>query len=153
MGPEELLRSLREIHIPETVPLWPPAPGWWLLALLIIGALFGGIVLFHRRWALRRAALKELRRLAREHRADEDGLQLVKGVSALLRRVALARAPRDEVAGLVGPQWLEWLDRNGGDGFRRGAGRVLETAPYAPDPEIDTDALLTLARRWIVNNA
>lgn len=152
MEPEQLLRELRDIQLPDSVPLWPPAPGWWVLALLVSAALVPGIAALRRRRALRRQALGELRRLEREYRMEGNALRLVKGVSGLLRRVALARAPRAEVAGLVGPQWLAWLDRSGGNGFTQGAGRVLAAAPYAPAAAIDAEPLLALAERWIRRN-
>ena len=28
--------QLRDIHLPESSLWWPPAPGWWILALLLI---------------------------------------------------------------------------------------------------------------------
>ncbi len=152
MEAEQLLQELRDIQIPQSVPLWPPAPGWWVLALVVSAALLLGLVAFYRRRALRRQALRELHRLAREYRSEGDALRLVKGVSGLLRRVALARAPRAEVAGLIGPEWLAWLDRDGGNGFSQGAGQVLEAAPYAPMAEIDAGRLLALARHWILDN-
>ena len=33
------LAELRGYHPPDPVSWWPPAPGWWLLALLILGLL------------------------------------------------------------------------------------------------------------------
>jgi hypothetical protein len=34
-----LLTQLRDIQVPEPISWWPPAPGWWLLALVSIIAL------------------------------------------------------------------------------------------------------------------
>jgi len=42
------LAGLHDIHMPEAIGWWPPAPGWWLLLGLVfisIAALF-----FYRRW-------------------------------------------------------------------------------------------------------
>ena len=81
--------------------------------------------------------------------------QLASRVSTLLRRVALMCFERREVAPLTGAAWLAFLDRTGGDGaFTRGAGSVLATAPYLAHQvnDIDNDALISLARRWITQN-
>lgn len=153
MEPEQLLLELREIQLPESVPLWPPAPGWWVLVLAVSVVLLWGTVTVYRRRALRRQALGELRRLARSYRTDGNPLTLVKGISALLRRVALAGAPRSEVAGLIGPRWLAWLDRRGDDNsFSRGPGQILAAAPYTPTAEFDAEGLLALVRHWILRN-
>ena len=74
----------------------------------------------------------------------------------LLRRVALMRFARHEVAPLSGNAWLAFLDRTGGHGaFIQGAGSVLATAPYVCAHHInavDNDALIALARQWIKQN-
>ena len=72
MAPEELLQGLRDIQLPESVPFWPPAPGWWLLALLLAASLSCGFFTLYRRRALRREALGELRRLAKDYRREGE---------------------------------------------------------------------------------
>jgi len=58
MSPAEL--PLRDIHLPEPVGWWPPAPGWWaLLALALAGAAAWGWLAWRRRTRVRRAALAD----------------------------------------------------------------------------------------------
>ncbi len=147
--------DLRDIHLPAAPGFWPPAPGWWLLfALLLAFALWLGRFGWgrYRQWRRRQRILGELDRLqARELR----GPTLVAAVSALLKRVALSRYPRAEVAVLTGDAWVAFLDRSGGDGcFAQGAGRVLAEGAYAPEiADIDAQALLAVARDWLRRNS
>lgn len=149
MEPEQL--PLRDLHLPEAVGWWPPAPGWWLLFALLTALLLYALARASRRWRrarARRVALKELARLKRAHRADPDPVGLGIRLSELLRRASLAYAPRHTVAGLTGRQWLEWLDRGLADRpFTEGPGRYLADLPYrGAAPEVDADALIEVAR-------
>lgn len=142
------LDRLRDIHLPAPISWWPPAPGWWILAVLLLAILFIGYRLIRRRgrngW--RRQALQQLMQL----RGSDDST-LVTQLSALLRRVAISRFPQAEVAAITGEAWLVFLDRTLGEGtpFQAGAGRALLSAPYVAAPEVDGPALLALAERWI----
>lgn len=143
---------LRDIHLPEPVSWWPPAPGWWmLLALLLAAVLLSWF--FHRRYrhkALQRAAQQALQRIGADYQESGDGRVLAQQLSILLRRVSLSFYPRQQVAGLTGQAWLSLLDRTlPGDEFQRGAGRVLIAAPYSIDCRIDGAALLQLCERWL----
>ncbi len=42
----DLLAQLRDIHLPADPEWWPPAPGWWILALI------AGVVLVYGVWRL-----------------------------------------------------------------------------------------------------
>lgn len=144
-GPDDPLAALRPLHLPEAVSWWPPAPGWWLLTLVVVIA--GGGWWWWRRTALRRSALAELRLLSR---CQLDDRQLAAGLNRLLRRVALARFPRRQVAPLSGEAWLQFLDsRISGSPFSHGPGRVLATLPYGAGGDIDRTALLAVVRNWI----
>lgn len=153
MNPETL--PLRDLHLPEAIGWWPPAPGWWvLLGLVVLGLALVARALYrrHRHHAARRLALAELARLERKWATDRNTTALAAGTSDLLRRAMLAYAPRHEVAGLTGRAWLEWLDRGlDRQPFSRGPGRSLEHLPYrdpAQSPgEIDIDGLVAAVRR------
>lgn len=57
MNPE-LLGNLRDIHEPLPPPFWPPAPGWWILAFLILVLIAVATYLAWRRYrAIERARM------------------------------------------------------------------------------------------------
>jgi hypothetical protein len=144
--------ALRDIHPPGIPQLWPPAPGWWVLLVLIATAL---VLLSLRAWRTWRARVRRRTILAELNEAGQraQGAALAAEVSALLKRVALARFGRAQVAPLTGPAWLDFLDRHGGSGrFTSGPGRALAEGPYAPTPKLDPAALLELARDWVERN-
>jgi hypothetical protein len=147
--------DLRDIHAAAPAEFWPPAPGWWLLAALLAAALACTTVVLIRGYRRRRQKLRILAGLAQlESTAHDDAAQFTAAISALLRRVALMRYARTDVASLSGAAWLQFLDATGGNGaFVNGPGSALATAPYAPHPEPPSrGALLALARAWIEHN-
>ena len=157
-APEEL--PLRDIHLPDPVSWWPPAPGWWgllILCLLLVIA-FWALWNAWRRGRLKRGSLALLQQLAEQFQRNHDEQQLIAQLSVLLRRVALSTYPRRRVAALTGEEWLLFLDNsltaNGADkAFSGGIGRALIEAPYNPDCQVDGDAIIGLVRRWISRNA
>jgi hypothetical protein len=139
MDPEQL--PLRDIHLPETIGWWPPAPGWWLLlglGLVGLGLLLRWYLQRRARGAARRDALRQLNELTAEYERHRDAVAFMAQLSTLLRRTMLAYAPRDEIAGLTGDEWLAWLDRDlDAPRFRSEAGRKLLELPYRrPDEDI-----------------
>ncbi len=147
--------DLRDIHAPGLPGIWPPAPGWWVAAALLLTAVTAAA---HTGWRLYRLGRRRQRILAELDglRATGDGPAQIAGVSALLKRAALARFPRQDVAALTGDAWLGFLDRTGGEGrFHTPAGRLLADAPYATPREVSGDereALFGLARDWLRRN-
>lgn len=156
--------DLRDIHLPPAPSWWPPAPGWWLLAIALIVAIAFGARLLVRAWRERRWRRRvgaELDRIAALQAAQPDSVRFAADVSHLLRRASLLIEPN--AAALHGDAWLAFLDRQFDDAptnaraelrFRSATGRALIDAPYrraddAEAPDVDTTALLGLARRWL----
>ena len=146
---------LRDIHLPEPVSWWPPAPGWWLL--LILCALIISIVFLFRhvrqRSLLKRTALAELNRIKKQYDQNHDRIQLVKALSVLMRRASISYYPRPNSASLTGEQWLQHLDTTAQrKGFQKGTGKILASAPYLPSNspiDIDCDDLFMLCQDWL----
>lgn len=141
MDPTQI--PLRDLHLPEAIGWWPPAPGWWFLILLAVAAIVYVVYRSLRQWrrnAMRRVALKELRRIQKDYASGVDEITLAIELSALLRRAMLAYAAREEVAGLTGERWLHWLDQGLDEKpFANGAGHNVESLPYRRADRIEDD--------------
>ena len=152
MNPDPLA-ALRPPHPPDPVSWWPPAPGWWLLMLALLALTAWGALrlLRHlRRNRYRRTALAELDQAYARHRDGAAATQYAAAAALILRRAALARYPRAEVAALTGEQWLAFLDRSGGAGaFAGETGRALLRAAYQPSARCDAAALHGICRDWL----
>ena len=155
--PQQAL-DLRDIHLPAAPPFWPPAPGWWLLAALLLALLAVFALRLWRRWRLqaqRRRVLDAVDALA-ARLSSERSTEALTGLSVLLRQMALARYPRREVAVLTGAAWLRFLDETGGEGrFTEGPGRWLASAPYqrALPARLDLAGLVGAVHEWVERNS
>ncbi|MEE9397253.1 MAG: DUF4381 domain-containing protein [Methylococcales bacterium] len=151
MDPTKL--PLRDIHLPDPIGWWPPAPGWWIaFGLLIFSVLSVLLVLKRlRRYKVRKTAAKQLALLRQTQIPVKEKIS---SLSALLRRVAITAYPRESVASLTGSAWLQFLDASlDSYDFSKGKGVLLIDAPYRPDlPESlpnDLEMLFDLCDRWI----
>lgn len=145
-GPE-----LRDIHLPPDPSWFPPAPGWWILAALLIALLVWLFRIVRKRVRKRRwlAALQaEVAHIATDHTAHNDPRKTTAAISKLLRRAALRLDSR--AAAYQGDEWLAWLDARGNTtDFTEGSGNVLIDAPWRRVPYVDVDGLLATTRNWL----
>jgi hypothetical protein len=104
------LAGLRDIHLPPPVSFWPLAPAWWALAaLLVLASAALAWALRRRQVSVRRLALRELAELEARFGEQPDRVALAVSLTTLLRRVALARHARTQVASLHGEPWIAYL--------------------------------------------
>ncbi len=148
---------LRDIHLPGAPAFWPPAPGWWIVAAVLIALLAWMTIVAVHRHRIHRRRQRVLATLAtlEQGLAGERTPEKLALISELLRRLALMRFPHQEVASLTGFAWLRFLDASGGGGrFAEGPGRVLATGPYQRSLPSDLDAsgLTALVREWVGKN-
>lgn len=146
--PDPNALPLRDIHLPLPIAWWPPAPGWWLAASLLIAVSLGWVLgrRWHRRRALRRAAwaaFVELRGIDHPHR-------LAMAVALLLRRVSQALDPTLAQLPLHGAAWLARLSQLA-PGLTEDPTLhpALLRAPYDPRTTYDQAALLRALERWL----
>ena len=138
------LENLHDIVVPMPVPWWPPAPGWLFLGgllLLLILIVLTRTALRYRRNAYRRVALTELRLAA----AGTEPLPLVAG---LLKRTAMAAYRREDVAGLTGKAWMDWLAETGKMTLPAPVVTALRQNLY-DGGETDPKVLIDFATRWV----
>ena len=145
------LDQLRDIHLPESVNWWPLAIGWWLLAGLLLILLVLIWVRFNKTKQQRQMvnhAMESLQQL--EADTSLDSQQWLQALSALLRRIVINLHGRKATAGLVGKQWLDYLDSHSKKkDFSEGVGRILATQPYREVADYDRKVLSGLVRQWV----
>jgi hypothetical protein len=140
---------LRGPDMPDPLGWWPPAPGWWLLLVVMLLA-----VVLLKLW-LRRPRRSNYwseaqRQLHNIEQMNDSPLLQLQQLSSLLRRMAMLKFGREQSASLTGDAWLQLLDSAWPrDDFSRGAGVLLEDAPYRKNPEGDLGELFTIAREWL----
>jgi hypothetical protein len=141
---------LRDIHLPGPVSWWPPAPGWWLLVGLALGALVFAL-LYRMRLRVRRVALRALGEIERSYAAHGNGQRLAADVSALLRRVCLTYRPRETVASLTGNAWRAQLLSlsTAHDALSAPVAEQIVYGPYNPAQHIEPEMLMAQTRLWL----
>ncbi len=144
----DLLSQLRDIHGAPEAPFWPPAPGWWALALVTLLLLALGLRALVRRWRVRRrrqALLERLGSLRLRHDPTLEPQAWLAALNRLLKVTAMHAAPEAGPASLQGEAWVAFLGAEGDpDAFR-----ALASGPYEPAPKFDDRAVESAAREWI----
>lgn len=169
MTPLDRLHPLIE---PAPVPFWPPAPGWWLLAVALLLTLAAALR-WYRRPApavdepaqppplndpgidpVRLEALAELALMPRPYDGAPAGAWLAQ-LNALLKRICRNHYPNANSHTLNGRTWLAFLDnRCPAAGLTRWM--ILVEGVYRPECRLDDKAIQGLYQAvdtWIRKHA
>ena len=150
---QEALKDLRDIHTPDSVSLWPLAPGWWILLVLI------PLLILLIRYLLKRKAKPKIKKLASvelqnilaDYEIQRNGFKTVSEISLFIRKVLVAKNGNQEVAGLIGNDWLAYLDNaSGTDLFTKGGASIIATLPYRQQQDdLDLQDLISATKNLV----
>ncbi len=151
------LDQLRDIRLPQEITWWPLAPGWWALALAIVGlAALAGFVLLRSQKSLRYRALAELSMLKNDVALKKQPLRLAEHVGTLLKRILLQQAQHQSLAASSGDSWSAFLIEKPG-AMDTAIAKFIAAAPYMhdlPDATLPpVSSVLDAAENWIRRNA
>ena len=151
MNPQDPLAALHPLRTPDAIGWWPPAPGWWLLALLAISAVVALVYLWrkHRRAnAYRRQALAQLQQLQTDYQTHRDKLLHLGHINALLKSAALQAYPRSDIAAQHGEAWRGFL--NSSLPADKQLPPEFATANYQPAcPDFDLEPVHRATQHWL----
>jgi hypothetical protein len=151
MNPD-LLSQLRDIHAAPPVSWWPPAPGWWILALLILvvlgwlGRLLLARIRVHQR---RKQMLGWIDHLNANIDPQRHPQAYLSTLNRIFKLVALRAFPEQHCAALAGRDWADFVTDKMKDPQTAEALGVLASGPYDPAPQFDPELISRLTRVWI----
>ena len=143
--PATSLDRLHDIALPPAVAWWPPAPGWYVVFTLALVAAAWMAFRAWKRWqsnAYRREAARAL-----------ASLESSAAIAELLRRTALAIAPRSVIAEKTGTAWLDWLAAQFPEPMPDTVRTQLTAGVYGPPAAShELNVLRDYAGRWITRH-
>lgn len=157
------LSELADIHLPEPVGLWPPAPGWWILLFILCAIAFWAARHYYANWKLQRGlsfAIRELDKCLQSFReqsriANADGVNMLKlrfvsDINAVLRRVAMKHFAPENFASLGGAPWIAFLRSHGDAGLLDDSlALTLSEGRFAKHWDVDDERMYMMAHQWI----
>lgn len=151
MNPD-LLSQLRDIHTAAPVPWWPPAPGWWVLALLLLfflGWLGRRLLARYRVRQRRKQMLGWIDHLNENINPQRDPQAYLSTLNRIFKLVALRAFPDRQCAAMAGQEWVNFLIENMEQSPAAESLEVLAAGPYDPSPNFDPELMSELTRAWI----
>ena len=148
------LDALRDIYLPVEPHWWPPAPGWWITAALILAVLWWS----GRRFLAYRAATQPIRAAQRiidtlieeEATAISSDATLANQCNEVLKRLLVVALQMQTLSSQSGQAWLCSLDRlSMTSDFTQGPGQVLGEDRFRAQFSSDRRALLLCVKRLL----
>ena len=160
-----LKQNLKDIHLPPEVGLWPLAPAWWVLLVLILGALVVTIHKFRQHRAknrYRNTAAKLLNQSYLEWQDQDNTSQYLHTANSLLRRCVLhATINADQTPlndkqnssiGATGKTWIKILNSFLKQNLTEKTESALTVKSYQDNPDVDIEQVHQELTAWINNH-
>ncbi|MCY0966500.1 DUF4381 domain-containing protein [Parathalassolituus penaei] len=151
-NPAESLQ-LRDLHMPDPISAWPPAPGWWLVGILgvilLLAAMYGGWRFWKDWYPLhrsRRDSAQQLENWRVEWRQHRNSNQLINNINLELKRFCQLWYPH--ALNLHGQAWVDFLQQH--SRISAEPLQPLASGGYArPDTNLDGDQLVATTIQWL----
>lgn len=151
MNPD-LLSQLRDIHAAPAAYWWPPAPGWWVLAfvLMVLFIWVGRKLLVHFRIRSRRKQmLAWVDHLNATIDPGREPQAYLSTINRIFKLVALRAFPEQQCAVMAGSEWSAFLMDKMQKAPSVESLNALASGPYDPAPKFDAEKISELSRAWI----
>ena len=152
---QALLAQLEDIKLPESVGIWPLAPGWWLLIIVLSTTITLTIYYIVRRFKQNRYRHQALQLLSQVNVSDVSDGQFAKDVITLLKRtyITVSKTTLNEHQ-LSYQHWYENLSQlSQSDFFTPEDYYTLSQSIYKPDrSELSYEKrneILDIAKKWV----
>jgi Domain of unknown function (DUF4381) len=146
-----VVQQLHDIHVPSPVMMWPLAIGWWLLLIgvfLCIGLLYGT----RNYWVTSRnkkTLLLALQNIQQQYEQDNNAAHALNALSILLKKSALQYYPRDQVAGLHGEVWFNFLSQTSKEIEIHKVRELFNEKVYQKQIQEDISYGFKMVKEWI----
>lgn len=151
--PNPNLQQLRDIHFTRWIPAWLTLPELIVMVVVSLVLLIFGFYIWNKRRKQRYTihyAMQRLDQLEKLMLFNPENIHVAAELSIIIRRTALYYFQRDDVAGLAGRDWLQFLNKSGQTTqFTSEAGQLLIDAPYRKINYEDLTALIELTKNWL----
>lgn len=147
-----LTEQLRDIHLPEAVSWWPPAPGWWILSFIVIALVTSLIIRRLRntkRNAFRVTALFETQEALTLWNKNKNTADYLHTINTVLKRIVLQRKPTSKIANQSGINWVESLNQISNQALSEKTMQALGVACYQTNPVVDVAHVQQQIIAWI----
>lgn len=149
----DLLQQMRDLHLPVEPLWWPPAPGLWLVGLLIVGLIWLGVLRLRQAQQRRRpfrSALALYQQLHARYLKDEiTRADYLHQSNELLKRLVIFGIRHPNARRANDSEWLAVLDElSNSQAFTDGPGSALGNQRFSANADADIDALHPVLLRF-----
>jgi len=147
--PQQL--QLRDIHMPDAPSIWPLAPGWWILTIVVLVTVYWLYKLWkrqHKKKQLIALMQQQLTEIHDEFRATKDKHKLAIAVSDLLKRFVRFVLKDTDATSLTGQEWIDYLNSKSSNDIFNKFTVPLTQAQYIQSPEFDVPSLIAAVKNY-----
>ena len=107
------LDNLHDIILPDAVSFFPPAPGWYIVALLLLALLFHFVIQGYKHYKksqYKREALQELA-FYKENDKDKNKKNAIE-LLGLAKRIGIVAFGRENIAKFSEDSWWDFMEKH-----------------------------------------